>query len=172
MTQIWSLATGWTPKVRRTALIVLAVLAAVSVVAMVMARQADGRAQSRIAAEQDGRAFAVEVVPKLLSYEFDTAEAHFAEVLDDLGGDFKTQFEEVGRTVIVPSARDRQVVTTAEVIESAVVKSEDNSAELLLFLNQTTTSSDAPETKLDGSRVHVRVERSDDRWLITEMTPV
>ena len=160
------------PHTRQFALGVLALLAVATLIGMTIAVRADAEAEARVAAGADGRAFAVDVVPKLLSYDFDTAEAHFAEVLDDLGGNFRGQFEEVGRTVIVPSALERKVVTSADVLESAVVDSGTNDAVILLFLNQSTTSAESPETKLDGSRVRVHVERSDGRWLITELTPV
>lgn len=122
--------------------------------------------------QREGRDFAVAAVPGLLSYDFNTVDAHFADVLDDLGGDFRTQFEEVSREVIVPSAKKRQVVTTAEVIESSVVDAAEDHVDLLLFVNQSTTSTDSPETKLDGSRVKVTSTRDGDRWLVTAMTPV
>ncbi|MGK2237491.1 MAG: Mce-associated membrane protein [Rhodococcus sp. (in: high G+C Gram-positive bacteria)] len=160
------------PRTRRFVLGMLAVLAVAALIGMTIAVRAEAAAHARKNAEADSRAFAVEVVPKLLSYEFDTAEKHFAEVLDDLGGDFRGQFEEVSRSVILPSAVERKVVTTAEVLESAVVDSGTDDAVVLLFLNQSTTSSESPETKLDGSRVRVHVERSGSRWLITELTPV
>lgn len=156
----------------RLVAVLLGLVAVVAVVGAVVAVRADGEAESRTAAGQEGRAFAVEIVPKLLSYEFSTVEGHFAELQDNLGGEFRQQFEEVGRSVIVPSAQERQVVTSAEVVESSVVRADVNEAELLLFVNQSSTSSESPDTKLDGSRVRVRVERSDDRWLITELTPV
>lgn len=172
MSRIVSVATGWSPRLRRTVLVVLAVLAIAAMSAAVVAVRADSAADARATSAQDGREFAVNVVPSLLSYDYDTAEAHFADVANQLGGDFRGQFEEVGRTVIVPSALERKVVTSAEVIESSVVNAGADDAELLLFLNQSTTSADAPETKLDGSRVKVRVERVDGTWLITELTPV
>lgn len=160
------------PRTRQFVLGVLAVLAAATLIGMTIAVRVDATADARVSAGADGRAFAVDVVPKLLSYDFDTAEAHFAEVSDELGGDFRGQFEEVGRTVIVPSAVERKVVTSADVLESAVVDSGTDDAVILLFLNQSTTSAESPETKLDGSRVRVHVERSGGRWLITELAPV
>ena len=165
-------AGGSSARTRQLVIGVLAALAVATLIGMISAVRADAKADERASSEKGGRAFAEEMVPKLLSYDFDTAEVHFAEVLDDLGGDFRGQFEEVGRTVIVPSALERKVVTTAEVLESAVVDSGTDDAVLLLFLNQSTTSAESPETKLDGSRVRVHVESSDGRWLITELTPV
>lgn len=163
---------GLSPRVRRSILAALVVLVIVSVTSAVFAVRAEGEAEGRASAAQEGRAFAVDVVPSLLSYDFDTAQAHFADVASHLGGEFRGQFEEVGRTVIVPSAVERKVATTAEVVESSVVSADVDNAELLLFVNQSTTTAESPETKLDGSRVRVHVERSDGKWLITELTPV
>lgn len=172
MRRVGDTVTGWSLRTRTFVTVVLAVSAVVAVTGATLSVRADREASQTASSEQDGRAFAVQVVPTLLSYDFDSAEAHFADVLDDLGGDFRSQFEEVGKTVIVPSALERQVVTNAEVLESAVVRAGPDDAELLLFLNQSTTSAESPETKLDGSRVRVHVERSGDRWLITELVPV
>lgn len=160
------------PRRRRLLLVLLVAVAIAAMVGATIAVATNAGAQARVEAGQDGRAFAVETVPEILSYQYDTVDEHFARVQDHLGGDFKTQFDEVSRTAIVPSAKKREVVTTAEVVESAVVSTEVDKAELLLFLNQTTTSSDTPESKIDGSRVRVYVERTEDDWLITEMTPV
>lgn len=172
MTRLVSAVAGRAPRTRGWVLGILAVLVLVAVSAMVVAVKADTDARARASAAQEGRAVAVEVVPMLLSYDYTSAEAHFASVLDNLGGDFRGQFEDVGRTVIVPSALERKVVTTADVLESSVVSADTNEAEFLLFLNQSTTNAESPETKLDGSRVRVRVERIGERWLITELTPV
>ncbi|MDN3459906.1 hypothetical protein [Rhodococcus sp. APC 3903] len=172
MTRLAVTVANWSPRARRLVLLSLCTLAVAAVVGAGIALRADHLSDSRAQSGREGRAFAVEIVPKLLSYDFDTVEQHFAEMQDDLGGDFRTQFEDVGRTVIVPSARERQVVTTAEVLEAAVVAADTENVDVLLFLNQSTTSSESQETKLDGSRVRVHVERADGGWLITELTPV
>lgn len=159
-------------RARRLFAAALCGLATVASIGAVFVVRGDVHGDARADSAAEGRAFAVEVVPKLLSYDFDTVEQHFSELQSSLGGDFAGQFQEVGSAVIVPSARERQVVTSATVLESAVVESDIDSAELLLFINQSTTSTDAPDTKLDGSRVRVRVEQANGTWLITELTPV
>jgi Mce-associated membrane protein len=159
-------------RARRLLFVALCVLAAAAAVGAVITVRGDERADARADAAREGRSFAVDVVPRLLSYDFDTVEQHFGDLQKDLGGDFAGQFQEVGDAVIIPSARERQVVTSATVLESSVVQSDTDNAELLLFINQSTTSAEAPDTKLDGSRVRVHVEKKDGAWLITELTPV
>lgn len=172
MSRVASRIGSMSSRTRRVFTIGLCVLAIAATITAAFAVRADARADARVDAAEQGRAFAVDVVPKLLSYDFDTVEQHFAELQANLGGDFADQFKEVGAAVIVPSARERQVVTNATVLESSVVQSDVDSADVLLFVNQSTTSVEASDPKLDGSRVRVHVERVDDTWLITELTPV
>lgn len=158
---------------KRTRLLVgLSFLAiAVSVCSVTLTLRADeGRRQED--ARQQALAQAVQLVPDILSYDFNTVDDHFKESLEHLGGDFRTQFESVGQDVIIPSVKERQVVTSATVVGASVVSVDTDDATVLLFLNQSTTSTDGPAAKLDGSRVRVSLHRNDESWEITEMTPV
>ncbi|WP_280265172.1 hypothetical protein [Nocardia wallacei] len=132
----------------------------------------DARARGVDTTAQEARDFAVQSVPTILSYDHNTVDAHFTDALKLLGGDFRAQFDDVSQRVIAPSAKNRQVVTKAQVVDSAIVSATSNDAHLLLFVNQSTTSTDSPATKLDGSRVQVTVSRFGDDWLITEIKPV
>ncbi|MFJ2834340.1 hypothetical protein ACIO52_03170 [Nocardia sp. NPDC087230] len=142
----------------------------VSAAAVTTVGASDARAADR--AGREARDFAVETVSQILSYDHRNVEQHFTSVLDSLGGEFRPQFEEVSRQVIVPSAQKRQVVTNADVVGSSVIDARPDRAELLLFVNQSTTSAEQPETKIDGSRVRVTVERIGSRWLIVDMKPI
>ncbi|MCD2114737.1 hypothetical protein LQ384_26915 [Rhodococcus rhodochrous] len=148
---------------------VLAVTATVGSVTLAI-RAHEGRSQ------EDTRAQALmqatQLVPDILSYDFNTVDDHFASSLEHLGGEFRTQFETVSKDVIIPSVTERQVVTKATVVESSVVSASTDAATVLMFLNQSTTSTDNPAPKLDGSRVLVSLHREGGSWLITEMTPV
>ncbi|WP_280200775.1 hypothetical protein [Nocardia cyriacigeorgica] len=156
----------------RSATLLASLLAGTLVAAAVVTAFGASKAQRTDRAGDEARDFATETVSQILSYDHRNVEQHFASVLDSLGGEFRPQFEEVSRQVIVPSAQQRQVVTNAEVVGSSVIDARPDQAELLLFVNQSTTSAEQPNTKLDGSRVRVTVERIDGRWLITELKPI
>lgn len=172
LARITSLLGTWSS--RRRALVVagLGVLAvAVTIASATLTIRAhEGRSQEDT--RHQARAQAAQMVPDILSYDFNTIDDHFTNALEYLGGDFRTQFESVSKDVIIPSAKERQVVTSATVVESSVVSADADAATVLMFLNQSTTSTDSPAPKLDGSRVQVSLQRDGDSWQITEMTPV
>lgn len=156
----------------RPAILAASVLAGCLVSAAAATTVGANNAQKAERAGHEARDFAAETVSQILSYDHRNVEHHFASVLSSLGGEFRPQFEEVSRQVIVPSAQQRQVVTNADVVGTSVIGARPDRAELLLFVNQSTTSAEQPDTKLDGSRVRVTVERIDSRWLITELKPI
>lgn len=130
----------------------------------------EGRSQEDT--RQQALTQATQMVPDILSYDFNTVDDHFTSALAHLGGDFRTQFESVSKDIIIPSAKKRQVVTSATVVESSVVSSDTDAATVLMFVNQSTTSTDSPAPKLDGSRIQVSLHLDDNGWQITEMTPI
>ncbi|BAH55890.1 MULTISPECIES: hypothetical protein [Rhodococcus] len=170
--RISSLFDTWSSR-KRTLLVaglgVLAVAVTVGSVTLTI-RAHEGRSQEDT--RQQALTQAAQLVPDILSYDFNTVDDHFTGSLEHLGGEFRTQFESVSKDVIIPSAKQRQVVTSATVVESSVVSASADAATVLMFLNQSTTSTDSPAPKLDGSRVQVSLHRDGDSWQITEMSPV
>ncbi|MFC9355200.1 hypothetical protein ACFTZB_01265 [Rhodococcus sp. NPDC057014] len=170
--RITALLDAWSSRKRTLVVAGLAIAAmAVTVTSVTLTIRAhDGRSQEEIRAQALTQA--AQLVPDILSYDFNTVDNHFTSSLEHLGGEFRNQFESVSKDVIIPSAKERQVVTSATVIESSVVSVDADAATVLMFLNQSTTSTDSPAPKLDGSRVQVSLQRDGDSWQITEMTPV
>ncbi|WP_370182380.1 hypothetical protein [Rhodococcus wratislaviensis] len=158
---------------RRRATRYLAVLLAGGLVAatVAIALQVHDRRQIDTA-EGQARDRATQLVADVLSYDFNTVDAHFADILPSLGGDLRGQFDSVGKEVIIPSAKQRQVVTSATVVESSVVSASEHAVTLLFFVNQSTTSTDSAAPKLDGSRVRVGMTEQEGTWVMTEMIPV
>ncbi|EID77085.1 MULTISPECIES: hypothetical protein [Rhodococcus] len=162
----WSLA-------RRRATRYLAVLVAGGLVAVAAAITLQVHDHRQVdAAQTQARDRATQLLGDVLSYDFNTIDAHFADILPSLGGDLRGQFDSVGKEVIIPSAKQRQVVTSATVVESSVVSASEDAVTLLFFVNQSTTSTDSAAPKLDGSRVRVGMTEQDGTWVMTEMTPV
>ncbi|MEU7812031.1 hypothetical protein [Pseudonocardia sp. NPDC049154] len=123
-------------------------------------------------ARTDAVAAARQAVPQLLSYDHTTLEAEIPRRLDLLTGTFRDDYGQLLHDVVLPAAAQSALVTSAEPKESAVV-SEDGPdlVTVLMFLNQTTTAQGAPPDAV-GSRVRVTMERPEDRWLVSELTPV
>lgn len=121
---------------------------------------------------QDALAAARKMVPNLLTYKADSVDQDFTQKFTMLTGKFKTEFQKLSSESIIPSAKERKIVTEAQVAESGLINHGDSKATALLFINQTTTSTDEPDPKLDGSRVKVSLEKSGDDWKISALTPV
>jgi Mce-associated membrane protein len=54
---------------------------------------------------------------------------------------------------------------------SSVALAEPDHVECLLYVNQTTQSPGQP-SQVAGSRIRVALELVDDRWLVSELTPL
>jgi Mce-associated membrane protein len=64
------------------------------------------------------------------------------------------------------------VKTEANVARAAVSQMDPGRAQVLVFVNQVTTSRERPSPALATSSVMVTMVRSDGRWLISEFKPV
>ncbi|MCU1643017.1 MAG: putative rane protein [Nocardia sp.] len=124
------------------------------------------------AAGRAATAAARESVAALLSYDFNTVDQQFKARYDSLTGDFKNEFQSLGDQKIIPAAKDRHIVTKAEVVSVGVVGQSPDHVTLLVFVNQTTTNSDSPDPKLDGSRIRVSMTDTTGGWRIAGLEPI
>lgn len=127
--------------------------------------QRDDRAQALAAMQAS--------VPKLLSYNGNNdLNQEFAAKYDLLTGKFRDDFTTLTKSSIIPAAAAQGIVTNAKIVESGVISSAGDSVSVLMFINQTTTSSKDPAPQLDGSRVKITAIRSGDQWKIGGLQPV
>jgi Mce-associated membrane protein len=111
-------------------------------------------------------------VPKILSYQPDSVDQDLGSAADLLTGDFKNRFRSLVEETIVPAAKQHQTATKATVAGKSVVDGTSHSVTVLMFIDQTTTSKDAPAPRLDASRVRIHMDHVGDRWLISGLEPV
>jgi Mce-associated membrane protein len=108
----------------------------------------------------------------LLSYSSETLEQDFANARSHLAGDFLTYYNDFTQQIVAPTARQRSLKTTAHVTGAAVSELRPDSAVVLLFVDQTTTTKDSPKPSVAISTVLVHISRINDKWLITKFNPV
>ncbi len=108
----------------------------------------------------------------LLSYSSDSLDQDFANARSHLAGDFLTYFNDFSQQIVAPTARQRSLKTTAHVTGAAVTEQHPDSAVVLIFLDQTTTTKDNPQPSVAVNSVLVHMNRINGNWLITKFNPV
>lgn len=108
----------------------------------------------------------------LLSYAPDSLDQDFATAKAQLTGDFLSYYTQFTEQIVTPAAREKSVRTEASVVRAAVSAIRPDSAEVLVFINQTTMSNENPDGAFAASSVKVGLKRIDGAWLIASFDPV
>jgi Mce-associated membrane protein len=108
----------------------------------------------------------------ILSYSPDTLEQDFTAAKSHLTGDFLNYYTQFTEQIVTPAAKEKSVKTTASVVQAAVSELHPDSAVVLVFINQTTTSKENPDGAFAASAVKVGMKKIDGRWLIDAFDPV
>ena len=122
-------------------------------------------AQTAINAARDGTV-------ALLSYKPDTLNQDFAAAKSHLTGDFLNYYDQFTKEIVTPAAKEKALTTTAQVVGAAATELQPNSAVVLLFVNQATTSKERPDPTMASSSVLVSLTKVHGTWLITKFQPV
>jgi Mce-associated membrane protein len=108
----------------------------------------------------------------LLSYKPDTLNQDFAAAKSHLTGDFLNYYDQFTKEIVTPAAKEKALTTTAQVVGAAATELQPNSAVVLLFVNQATTSKERPDPAMASSSVLVSLTKVHGTWLITKFQPV
>jgi Mce-associated membrane protein len=68
--------------------------------------------------------------------------------------------------------RQKHITQKAAVIRAAVSEMHPDSAAVLVFLNQTTTSKDKPQPLITASSVRITLMKVSGSWLISKLDPL
>jgi Mce-associated membrane protein len=108
----------------------------------------------------------------LLSYSPESLDKDFAAAKSHLTGDFLSYYTQFTEQIVTPAAQQKSVKTTASVVRAAVSELHPNSAVVLVFVNQNTTSKENPDGAFAVSSVKVSLNKVDGTWLISSFDPV
>jgi Mce-associated membrane protein len=122
-------------------------------------------ARAVIRAASDGTVALLSYSPESLDKDFATAKSH-------LSGDFLSYYNQFTEQIVGPAAKEKSLKTTARVIGAAVSELHPNSAVVLVYVDQSTTSKDRPDPSESASSVLVSMTRVNGNWLITKFDPV
>jgi len=107
----------------------------------------------------------------VLSYSSDSLDKDFANARSHLAGDFLSYYNQFSQASVAPIAKQKSMKTTARVTEAAVSELHPDSAVVMVFVDQSTTTKDSPQTSLAASSVLVHMNRINGSWKITGFTP-
>ncbi|GAA4811726.1 hypothetical protein ACFQ0K_04205 [Nocardioides caeni] len=155
----------------RPLLIALVALTVVAVAAIVAGQLWLRGQSSEDDRAKDIRAVADRAVTAVLSYDYRRLDAGAADAEKLLTGDAKTQYAEV-QAPIARTAPKLEAVVTADVKSMTVLEHDDDSARVLLFVDQLSSSTKLTEPQLDQSRVVVTLTRSGSSWLVSTLAAV
>ncbi|WP_156664602.1 hypothetical protein [Mycobacterium sp. 852002-51057_SCH5723018] len=108
----------------------------------------------------------------LLSYSPESLDKDFANAKSHLSGDFLSYYNQFTDQIVAPAAKQKSLKTTARVIGAGLSELHPNSAVVLVFVDQSTTSKDRPDPAMAASSVLVSMTRVNGNWLITKFDPV
>ena len=138
-------------------------LVATAALLVVRARGDERVEQARSAAMAAGERHAV----TLLSYDHRHLDRDFARAEAVLTGSFADDYAQTTEKVVRPTAEQVKAVVTAEVVSSSVVRASEDRVVLLLFVDQTTTSTRLEGPKVDLNRVRMTLTRTGGEWLVS-----
>ncbi len=114
---------------------------------------------------------AAEQVPLVFGYDYQTVERSLTDAYNLLTPDYRREFEDRANKDIIPQARERQVISQANVVGVGVLEAQRNSGSVMVYLNGTVTDK-SKQPAYDGTRLRVDYEKVDGKWLINYITPI
>jgi Mce-associated membrane protein len=153
-------------------LVAVALLASAGVAAWLYFDQYRPDRQTSAAAANVARDAAKTGTVAILSYSPDSLDKDFANAKSHLTGDFLSYYTQFTEQIVTPAAKQKAVKTSAAVVRAAVSEMHPDSAVVLVFINQNTTSKENPDGAFAASSVKVGLKKINDTWLISQFDPV
>ncbi|MBV8967429.1 MAG: twin-arginine translocation pathway signal [Mycobacteriaceae bacterium] len=128
--------------------------------------------QTDDAANRAALAAASEGTVAVYSYASNTVDRDIDAAKTHLTGDFLAQYERDSKTGVAAVAKQKPMKTSATVVAAAVSQLRPSSAEVLIFLDQTTTTVGAPGPTMSVGSLVVSLSKVNGKWLISAMKPI
>lgn len=144
----------------------LAVLTAVVVALagyLVWAQPAPGAVDEATA---EARSAAEAAVVPVLSYDYRDLDASREAAQEHLTPDYRDEYDRLYEGLVEGNAGNTETVVEAEFVASAVVRGGAERAEILVFVDQSTTNAQNRKPVVYRNQVRMRMEHVDGRWLV------
>jgi Mce-associated membrane protein len=153
-------------------LLAIAALVSVALAGLMYVRQCRLDQQTGPGARTAALTAATEGSVALLSYAPQSLVVDLAAAKSHLTGEFLAHYGRFTDEVLAPAAQQQAVKTVAAVTKAAISEMHLDSAVVLLFIDQTTTSLQHPVPEQVSSSVMVTVNNIKGQWLIAKFEPV
>ncbi|MEV6274219.1 h domain protein [Nocardia sp. NPDC051832] len=111
-------------------------------------------------------------VAAMFTYDHNTVDTELPKAAEALTPKFREDYLKLIAQAIAPGAKDKQLTVRATTQAAGVITADRDRADVLMFLNQVTTSKENAQGTTTGSRVRVTLDKSGDHWLVDAVTPV
>jgi Mce-associated membrane protein len=85
--------------------------------------------------------------------------------------DYEREFADRVAKEVIPQARERQLVSQANVVGAGMLGAHRNSGSVVVFMHRTVTDK-SKQPVYDGSRLRVDYEKERGEWKIKYITPI
>ncbi|MGN6332426.1 MAG: hypothetical protein ACTHOD_12360, partial [Motilibacteraceae bacterium] len=110
---------------------------------------------------------AVSAAPVVLGYDSAHLDQDFAAAEQRLTGTFKAQYAKTTATVVKPTATQVKAKVSADVVAASVVSARPDRVVVLLFVDQTTTSTKVQGPRRDLNRVRMTLVPVQGEWKVS-----
>ena len=125
------------------------------------------------AARDELGSLAQKQIPAVFNYDYKTVERSLTDAYNLLTPAYRKEFENRANSDIIPQAREREVVSQANVVGVGVMDAQRNSAAVMVYINRTVSDKSSRDRPIyDGARLRVEYKRIDGKWLINYITPI
>lgn len=114
---------------------------------------------------------AMESTVKILSYSPDTVGHDLDAARGRLTGTFRDAYTQLTHDVVIPGAKEKKITAVATVPAAASISASPHRAVVMVFVNQSTMMGNDPPSST-ASTVRVTLDKQDNRWLISDFTPI
>lgn len=121
-------------------------------------------ARSAVKAASSGAAAVLSYAPASLDGDLAAAKSH-------LTGEFLAYYSKFSDEVLRPTAQQKRITSKATVVKAAVSELHPDSAKVLVFVNQLSSSAEKPMVAA-GNSVIVSLTKTRGTWLISAFDPV
>jgi Mce-associated membrane protein len=152
---------------------VLGALAALLVVVLVgvgLLLRADRQARAVDEARGEAVRAARTAATAILSYDYRHLDADFAKGRALTTSPFAQQYAKTTADAVQKVATDTKASVVAEVAAVGVEQASEHRVVVVLFVNQTTTSTRLERPQVDQNRVEMTMVERDGRWLVSQVS--